>query len=463
MQASPFVLVVLFLYVVLGALIIVLFRGIKGIMAAIVIGWLFLPPARGINLPGFPTFTKEYSVAYALLLGVIISDSTRLMSFRPKLIDIPILVYILAPFPSSITNGLGMYDGLSGIYSNCFLFGLPYLLGRIYIRNPNDVKTVAIWFIFAGLFAVPMVLWESRMSPQLNRNVYGYHAAPFHMAKRLGGYRPTLFMRHGLEVGLWMATSSAVALWLWITTSRQIKIFNNPLPIYAIIVLGSTILCRSLGALILLAGTTTTALFVRTTNLRFALIALILIPSIYQSIRITNIWSPDHILEVIRSYNEERAMSLESRLGQELDIAQHALQKPIFGWGGHNRYRPLDDHGDVHAVDGLIMITFGKHGFVGLISFLSISALPSILMILRIRGREMTSAVWAPAVGILIGISIFSIDMMFNSFYTPLHIIGIGVIASVAINAKKWQRILRIHQNHSQSLSSPSSLTHDSI
>jgi hypothetical protein len=442
---DSFIIAVLLGYLIVGAGLVIILRGTRGVMAALVIGWLFLPPARGINLPGIPEFTKEFSVSYAVLLGVLLSDANRLISFKPRLIDIPMFIWIITPFFSSITNGLGVYDGLSTIYFNFFVFGVPYFLGRIFIRNPDDVRTVAIWFILAGLIAVPMALWESRMSPQLNHTLYGYYASPFHMAQRLGGYRPTLFMRHGLEVGLWMATSSAVALWLWITTSKQIKIFNYPLPIFAMIVLGTTILCRSLGALILIAGTTSTAFFVRTTGLRFALITLVLVPGVYQSIRISNVWAPDQILEIIRSYDEDRASSLESRLQQELDIAQHALQKPLFGWGGFNRYRPSDDQGEVHAVDGMTTITFGKNGLVGLIAFMSLTALPSLLIIIRIKGRAITTAVWAPAIGIMLGLAIFSIDMMFNAFYSPLHIAGIGVLSTVAVQLKQWQRKMKVH------------------
>lgn len=450
---NSFLIAVLVGYIFIGAGLVITLRGIRGVMAAIVIGWLFLPPSRGINLPGLPVFTKEFSVAYGVLLGVAMSDAAKLLSFKPKLLDIPMLIWILAPFPSSVVNGLGAYDGLSAIYFNIFTFGVPYLLGRVYIRTPNDVKVVAIWFVYAGLIAVPMALWESRMSPHLNKSIYGYEVAKFHMAKRLGGYRPMLFMRHGLEVGLWMATSSAVALWLWITSAKQVRLFNHAFPPFAGVVLFATVMSRSLGALILLAGTTCTALFVRTTGMRIALIALVLVPSVYLSIRITNIWSPTQITSIIRSFDAERANSLEARLEQELDIAQHALQKPIFGWGGNNRFRPIDEHGDFTPVDGMTTISFGKTGLVGLVAFLAMTSVPSLLMILRIKGRQITTPIWAPSIGIMLGIAIFSIDMMFNAFYTPLHIIGIGVLASVAVNAKQWQHIIRKHDRSTRAQS----------
>jgi len=446
MPGNQLVIPALFAYLVIGAALVIFLRGIRGIMAAIVIGWMFLPPARGIDLPGLPQFTKEFSVSYALLFGVILSDASRLTRFRPKLLDLPILIYIISPFFSSITNGLGIYDGLSGIYFNFFVFGVPYLLGRVYIRTPEDVKTVAVWFVIAGLIAVPMVVWEARMSPQLNRNVYGYIASPWVMTRRMGGSRPTLFMRHGLEVGLWMATSGAVAVWLWITSSKQIRILNLPIIFSSVTLVVSTIVARSLGAIILLIGTAATAAFVRSTGFRLALIALVLVPSVYLPIRISNVWSPSEFTSIIRSFDAERASSLEGRLGQELLFSKRALKKPLFGWGGYDRFRPPSEGSGKFAVDGMTTITLGENGLVGLVSFLAMTALPSLLVILRLNGREITSAIWAPALGIILGISIFSIDMLFNSFYTPLHLIGIGVIASVAVQARQWQRSLLLHQ-----------------
>jgi hypothetical protein len=462
MQANAFVLAALLLYVLIGAGLVVTLRGITGIMAAIVIGWLFLPPARGINLPGIPTFTKEYSVSYAILLGVLIAHSGKLMGFRPKLIDLPILIFMLAPMPSSLTNGLGAYDGLSGVYANFFLFGIPYLMGRIFIKNPNDVKTVAKWFLFAGLIAVPMAVWESKMSPQLNKQLYGYHASDFKMAQRLGGYRPMMFMRHGLEAGLWIATSGAVAIWLWITSAKKFRLFNLPIAPFSAIILAATLLSRSLGAIILLAGTTAVAVFVRSTGFRIALIALILAPSIYLTVRISNIWTPRQFTAIIASIDADRADSLQARLDQEVNFSKHALRKPIFGWGGYNRFRPVNDDGSKDAVDGLTTIILGENGFVGLISYMCITTLPSLLMIRRIKGRAITSALWAPGVGIMLGIAIFTIDMMFNSFYTPLHLIGIGVIASIAVQAKQWQQIIQNHQNHNHPPTPPGKPTPES-
>ncbi len=39
-------------------------------------------------------------------------------------------VWCACPIASSLTNGLGLYDGLSASFGRFVMWGLPYLLGR---------------------------------------------------------------------------------------------------------------------------------------------------------------------------------------------------------------------------------------------------------------------------------------------------------------------------------------------
>ncbi|MBL4591963.1 MAG: hypothetical protein JKY96_08390, partial [Phycisphaerales bacterium] len=195
-------------------------------MATIIIGWMFLPPTVGVNLPGLPSFSKIDSVIFAALLGVLIAEAKAISTFRFKLLDLPILVWIIVPFFSSSLNNLGVSDGFSELYIRIVTWGIPYFLGRVFIQSPKDVRTAALAVVAAGLVATPMALWEIRMSPQLNHSLYGISASRFIMTMRLGGYRPLLFMRHGLEVGLWMATASAAALWLTIAGRDVLRLWG---------------------------------------------------------------------------------------------------------------------------------------------------------------------------------------------------------------------------------------------
>ena len=54
------------------------------------------------------------------------------------------------------------------------IWGLPYLFGRMYFGTPEDLRYFAIGMAVGGLAYVPPCIWESRMSPQLLQQVYGY-------------------------------------------------------------------------------------------------------------------------------------------------------------------------------------------------------------------------------------------------------------------------------------------------
>ena len=434
---------VLLAYVVIGACTIAYLRGIRGVLAAVVFGWLFLPPTVGINLPGLPPFGKDAAVAYAILLGLVLVEGRAISEFRPKLLDVPMLVWLVVPFFSSVTNGLGVSDGLSEIYLRLMSWGIPYFAGRTLIRTPSDVRSAAIWVVLSGLIAVPLALWEIRMSPHLHETVYGFRVARFHMAVRLGGYRPMLFMRHGLEVGLWMATASAAGIWLLLAGRGTIRLWGYKINSFSIVLFGTTVLCRSLGALVLLFGTTAAAMFVRSTGLRIVFIALLLTPSVYLSARMTNLIQAEQLSSIVAAYNPDRAFSLESRLNQEEFITDHALKKPLFGWGGFNRYRPTNDLGETTPVDSLTMITLGKNGVAGLVTLLAMNLIPPLLIVLRLPGRALARPFWAPTIAILLGVTIYSMDALFNAFATPVHIVSLGILASVATQVRPWRARLR--------------------
>ena len=81
-------------------------------------------------------------------------------------------------------------------------WGAPYLLGRLYFSEPAALRDLALATVSAALAYVPFCLWEIRMSPQLHAIVYGLQPFGFGQAIRFGGYRPSVFMTHGLMLGM---------------------------------------------------------------------------------------------------------------------------------------------------------------------------------------------------------------------------------------------------------------------
>ena len=59
---------------------------------------------------------------------------------------------------------------------------------------------------------VPLITYELHMAPQLHNRFYGYFQHDFSQTLRGTGYRPMVFMAHGLTLSLFMAFSSVVAV-----------------------------------------------------------------------------------------------------------------------------------------------------------------------------------------------------------------------------------------------------------
>src|SRR3712207_2639288 len=102
------------------------------VLAAYLGAWLFLPMRAGLQIPVLPDIDKVAASSYAVLLGVMLFDAPRLFTFRFRWFDLPLMAYCLTPFMSSVTNGLGAWDGMSHVIEQVTLFGIPYFLGRVY-------------------------------------------------------------------------------------------------------------------------------------------------------------------------------------------------------------------------------------------------------------------------------------------------------------------------------------------
>ena len=97
----------------------------------------------------------------------------------------------------------------------------------------------------AGLiYSLPM-LFEIRISPNLQSWIYGFAPSDFIMTRRGGGFRPMVFMGHGLIAAFFMMTTAVAAAALWRTRARLQQVSMGVITTYLGVVL---ILCKSAGA-----------------------------------------------------------------------------------------------------------------------------------------------------------------------------------------------------------------------
>ena len=86
----------------------------RAVVTSSIAAWLLLPPV-GIDLPGLPNYDKAAAATVGILLATLIFQPHRLMQFRLRWFDLPMLLWCTCPFVSSVLNGLGAYDGMSTV------------------------------------------------------------------------------------------------------------------------------------------------------------------------------------------------------------------------------------------------------------------------------------------------------------------------------------------------------------
>ncbi len=427
--------VALFGWIPLILLLFLLLPPRRAVIVAFIGAWLFLPMA-GYSITGLPDFTKTTATSYGALLGVVLFDAARLIRFRPSWIDLPMAVWFLVPLASSITNGLGLYDGVSGVFGAVVLWGLPYFIGRLYFNNLEGLRELAVGVFIGGLIYIPLCLYEIRMSPQLHTLLYGFHQHSFAQTIRFGGWRPTVFMQHGLAVGMWMTAASLIGVWLWSSGSAR-RILQIPIGLLVVPLLVTTILCKSLGALVLLAVGVILVFGIRQFRLSAPLVVLLLMPPLYMATRATGVWSGSQAVALAAMVSESHAGSLQMRLDSEDLLAKRAWQRPIFGWGSWGRNRVVSDQGyDQAMTDGLWIIYFGRHGLVGLSCFTLILLLPPAMLVYRLWPCDPRRPGIAPALALGTVLGLYCIDQLLNAMVNPVFTLTLGAVASVAINPR---------------------------
>ena len=409
----------------------------RAVVVSLITSWLFLPQL-GYTLRFVPDYTKMSATCYAIIIGALLLDpKSRVLNFKPLWIDLPMLVYCAVPFFTSLQNELGAYDGLTSCLARIVQHGLPYLIGRLYIRTPEDAKEFAFGVVAGALIYVPLCLYEARMSPQLHNIVYGITPyTDWAMAWRWGGWRPTVFLSHGLAVGVWMAAGATMAVWLWTCGSVK-RIYGIPMWLVAPLLVLTSVLTRSTGAIMLFVAVSGLLLSVRYLQTRLFLMgALVSIP-LYLLARTTQLFEGVFVAEWISGLGstlEHRGNSLRFRMVHENFIVNHVYDRPFLGWGGWGRAFDvyIEEYDSLAVPDSLWALTFGQNGIVGLAALYSIYIIPPVLLLKKLRAREVGSKAIAPVTGLAAVCLLYAMDCLVNAMINPVFIVAIGGVAGMA-------------------------------
>ncbi|MEM1213554.1 MAG: hypothetical protein AAGI68_14800 [Planctomycetota bacterium] len=409
----------------------------RAIIASFLLAWLFLPQAA-FPLPNLPDYTKMTATAFGSLLGVLIFDrQARWAAYRPHWVDLPMAVFCITPFFASVTNQIGplfgIWDGLSVTLNALVFWGLPYLIGRIYLCRPEAIKDCAIGLFLSGLVLLPLVWLELRISPQLHNMLYGFHPAKFEFAKRGGGYRPVVFMSHGLALVLYLGICTICGLALYRSKSWT-RVPRWLIGVGAALLLATTLACNSAGAAALMLFAIMMWLLYDFTGRRAFVIVALGLPVAYLALRTFGDWKGDEMIALaFMIAGEYRAGSLGVRLHAENLSLSKYYERPFFGWGGWGNWRARTPWGTFVTADSLWMITLGKQGFIGLAGLLGAFVVPLYTLFRRLPAQSPRLPGPGAAVGIGFGTLIFLYDTLFNAMLNPIIVAMLGALAGLAL------------------------------
>ncbi|MFM9265544.1 O-antigen ligase domain-containing protein [Tychonema sp. BBK16] len=405
----------------------------RAVIVSMIVAWQFLPQVA-LSIPGLPPYTKMSAACYGVLLGTLIYDTTRFASFKPGWIDVPILICCLCPIASQITNG---GSPLSPTLNQIVTWGLPYLLGRLYINNLDGIRQLAIG-IFAGALAyIPFTLIEGIRGPIMHQTVYGVNAFnDWSQARRMGGWRPVVFMQHGLMVGLWMMTAALIGFWLWQTGAVK-KFQGRSMKMLVIVLIIAFFLCRSTGAYSLFAMSLIVLFCAKQFKTSLPLLFIIGYIIFYLYLAASGQFSSAEVISFISQvFGEERAGSLGFRFQNEEILGEKARIQFLFGWGDSGGNRVYNDYGDdITVTDSLWIIAFGVNGVVGLISLFASLLLPVLVLCFKYPARTWSNPKVAPAAVLGITLTMYAFDCVLNAMTNPIFMLIAGAISGLVVKA----------------------------
>ena len=354
------------------------------VIAVILGGYLLLPERTSLDLPGLPPLDKHTVPAFSALLFSVIAfrgqlskavaarNVTALRGWLPRhpIAVVLLLTIALGPLGTAMSNadpiviGRRFIPGLTLYDAGSMLLGLgaliiPLLLGRKFLATPADQRLLLVALCVAGCAYSFLALYEIRMSPQLNRIVYGFFPHSWAQHVRGGGYRPLVFLQHGL----WLAIFFTMAILASFGLLRSGPKYRRALWAGLWLLLTLT-LSRSLGALVIALAFLPVILFAgRRAQLIFAAVIAGMVLT-YPVLRGTRLIPVEAIHQMAIDFNEQRGSSLGTRLENEEALLARAKLRPVFGWGGWGRARIYNERGtDVSITDGYWVIIIGVGGW----------------------------------------------------------------------------------------------------
>lgn len=379
------------------------------VLVGLIGGYLLLPTRGGWDFPLLPPFNKSSIPSLFLLFLAFVMcqasarsgpsradpDGLNRPGWLPRsaIMWVPFALLMLGAFVTAVTNrdplvygvawlpGMRLYDALSIVMLTLVTL-VPLLLGRKFFAHPARQRLVLLALVVAAFGYSFLALYEIRMSPQLNNIVYGFFPHQWNQHIRNGGWRPIVFLQHGLTLAIFLAMASLAAFGLFrLARSSHRKLYLAA----GTWLFGTLVLANSLGALIVAVVLLPVVLLL---GFRMQLMVAAVLAAItlsYPMLRSADLVPTDRLVQISTKINYGRSFSLAFRFQQEDELLAHARQRPLAGWGTFGRNRVFNEHGrDTSTTDGLWIGVFGTSGWLGYLGLFGLLTLPLIILPFRI-------------------------------------------------------------------------------
>jgi hypothetical protein len=404
----------------------------RAVAAGIVTGMLLLPNYV-YPLSGIPDFDKYFAINMGVLLGALVFDLQRILTFRPRWVDLPIAGLVLAPLFSVLSNDRQIYEGLAGSFNYFVRWGVPWLLGRLYISTPAGLRALAVAMVCGALIYLPFCAFEAKMSPLLHSIVYGIKLKSFKHAQRGLFWRPNVFMEHGLMCALFLGMAALAAFWLWQSGARK-RLLGMPMGLVtALCVTGcvganssNALLMMTLGAGILWLG--------KKKRWSWPLLLLACGPPTYLTLRHGFQWEAEEVIRFAETvFGRRGAISLHVRFANEAQMDVRCWEKPWFGWADFNEFTgntgrtegPMSKKTFV-TVDSMWLLYLGLWGRWGLAALFLMLLLPAYLVWKRLPAWAWDHPELGLGVALAVMALLFACDSLLNAFEQPMYVLAAG-------------------------------------
>lgn len=432
----------------------------RALIWAVLGAYLILPPLTKINFPLVPDLDKDTlpALSAAIITAFLLGRRLQILP-QSRIGQVLIAFFVASPFVTVLTNpdpipilleddipGMRLYDSVAAVATQA-LYVLPLFLARRDLATAEAMRSLLKALVAGGLaYSLPM-LFESRFSPQLNLWLYGYFQHDFFQTIRFGGFRPVVFLPHGL----WAAFFALMALLASAVFLREGPAEARPKQLLVFLWLVFILyICKSFGpaSYALLALPLILFLPPRAQVAVAGMVAVVVIT--YPMLRGAHLVPLDDIIAFFGRISEERAWSLQFRVMNEEMLLDRAAERPWFGWGGYARnfiHDPVTGRA-VTIADGQWIIRIGMYGWLGYLAEFGLLTLPLALLAREALAKGARIAPEVAAVALILAMNV--LDLLPNGTLVPMTWLMAGAVMghAEALRMARKQRAAAVWADH---------------